>query len=267
VTSCVFTVVSKTSSYPVKTLSTLVSGNELRIGGLQVEVNVPVAEAAYTSGTVFLNEKLASATATEAPSLASLITPIAAKKFRSHSTVFGSEPTTKSAPVPRHDPDAPNAIVLRRPADDERLTHAAVVVDPFVGSRLRAHQADGVKFLFTAVASGSGCILADEMGTSARTHSKLTRRRRSWQDVTVDCAHLDGVEASERGVRARVLCWCVTRCYQQGGPNNTPLAKRVLIVTPTTLTKNWANGARVPTRCCVNSCTLQNSRNGWAMSV
>ena len=43
-----------------------------------------------------------------------------------------------------------------------------VVVDPFLCSKLRPHQREGVQFMYNAVMglsnSGNGCILADEMG-------------------------------------------------------------------------------------------------------
>lgn len=44
----------------------------------------------------------------------------------------------------------------------------SVVVDPFLSSRLRPHQAEGVRFLYECVTGAhgehSGCLLADDMG-------------------------------------------------------------------------------------------------------
>lgn len=86
-------------------------------------------------------------------------------------------------PKPRHDPNAPHAILLprppathlrvvqgwgkKRPPGDAGLVD--VVVDPILGQHLRPHQKEGVRFLYECVMgmtdiNGFGAILADEMG-------------------------------------------------------------------------------------------------------
>lgn len=55
-------------------------------------------------------------------------------------------------------------MLYQPPADADLSRHVAVVVDPFLATRLRPHQVAGVRFLYDAVARGSGAILADEMG-------------------------------------------------------------------------------------------------------
>ena len=67
-----------------------------------------------------------------------------------------------------------------------------------MGSRLRAHQIEGVKFLWRAVARRSGAILADAMGLG-KTLQSLT------------------------------LLWTALKQSKHG----SPLAKRAIIVTPT----------------------------------
>jgi len=67
-----------------------------------------------------------------------------------------------------------------------------------LGSRLRAHQIEGVKFLWRAVARRSGAILADAMGLG-KTLQSLT------------------------------LLWTALKQSKHG----SPLAKRAIIVTPT----------------------------------
>jgi DNA repair and recombination protein RAD54B len=74
-----------------------------------------------------------------------------------------------SSNQPRHDPTAPDAIVLpplQMPSDTSPI---AVVLDPFIAKHLRPHQKEGVRFLYECVMgikdfNGQGAILADEMG-------------------------------------------------------------------------------------------------------
>ena len=125
---------------------------------------------------------------------------------------------TKSIKLtPRHDPNAENAIVLSKPAPNKtnevwtqktilfycitnlkKNLQVEVVIDPYLGSRLRAHQIEGVKFLWRAVARRSGAILADAMGLG-KTLQSLT------------------------------LLWTALKQSKHG----SPLAKRAIIVTPT----------------------------------
>ena len=70
---------------------------------------------------------------------------------------------------PRHDPTAPDAIVLPRPPTSPDKKVIDVVLDPFLARHLRPHQKEGVRFLYECVMglkdfNGRGAILADEMG-------------------------------------------------------------------------------------------------------
>jgi DNA repair and recombination protein RAD54B len=70
---------------------------------------------------------------------------------------------------PRHDPTAPDAIVLPRPTMSQGVKAIDVVLDPNIVRHLRPHQREGVRFLYECVMgfkdfSGHGAILADEMG-------------------------------------------------------------------------------------------------------
>lgn len=88
---------------------------------------------------------------------------------------------------PLHDPDEPGALVLHAPPPRsatvrlDALKHKSinsapppevhVVVDPFLGSKLRPHQVEGVRFLYdcttgSKVDGAFGCIIADEMVSS-----------------------------------------------------------------------------------------------------
>lgn len=70
---------------------------------------------------------------------------------------------------PRHDPKAPDAVVLPPPKVPAGTKTVDVVVDPFISRHLRPHQKEGVRFLYECLMGikefeGNGAILADEMG-------------------------------------------------------------------------------------------------------
>ncbi|POS82448.1 hypothetical protein EPUL_006017 [Erysiphe pulchra] len=75
-----------------------------------------------------------------------------------------------SISAPRHDPNAPGAVLMKRPIEVPKGKEVMdVVLDPFLSQHLREHQKEGVKFLYECVMgirdfNGNGAILADEMG-------------------------------------------------------------------------------------------------------
>ncbi|CAH0762992.1 unnamed protein product [Bemisia tabaci] len=121
---------------------------------------------------------------------------------------------------PLHDPMAPNALVLYTPPQlsahdllkvDKDKVQVHVVVDPVLSNILRPHQREGVKFMYECVTgvrieNAYGCIMADEMGLGK----------------TLQCI---------------TLMWTLLR----QGPDCKPLIKKVVIVTPSSLVKNWCN--------------------------
>lgn len=119
---------------------------------------------------------------------------------------------TGETPVPRHDPNAPGAVVMRRPIDVPPGKQVVdVVIDPFVAVKLRDHQKEGVKFLYECVMgmrpeTGVGAILADEMGL---------------------------------GKTLQVIALLWTLFKQNPIHGRKPIAKKALIVCPATLIKNW----------------------------
>uniref|UniRef100_A0A0R3WDK1 Helicase ATP-binding domain-containing protein n=1 Tax=Taenia asiatica TaxID=60517 RepID=A0A0R3WDK1_TAEAS len=124
------------------------------------------------------------------------------------------------AKVALHDPFEPNALVLYEPPElnaheslrsdsDKRLVH--VVVDPILSKFLRPHQREGVKFMYDCVtgvqiADNYGCIMADEMGLGK----------------TLQCI---------------TLVWTLLK----QSPEAKPMIDKAVIVTPSSLVKNWAN--------------------------
>ncbi|KAK7194190.1 DNA repair and recombination protein RAD54 [Novymonas esmeraldas] len=115
---------------------------------------------------------------------------------------------------PLHDPDREKAVVLFR-ADYKRDLHGrrqvSVVVDPVIGDKLRPHQVIGVKFLFDCITAERmpgyhGAILADEMGLGKTIQTVAT----------------------------------IFTCLKQG-KHGQPTARKCLVVTPSSLVKNWCN--------------------------
>ncbi|KAG5500721.1 hypothetical protein JIQ42_04744 [Leishmania sp. Namibia] len=115
---------------------------------------------------------------------------------------------------PLHDPDREKAVVLFR-ADYKRDLHGrrqvSVVVDPVIGDKLRPHQIIGVKFLFDCITGERmqgyhGAILADEMGLGKTIQTVAT----------------------------------IYTCLKQG-KHGQPTVRKCLVVTPSSLVKNWCN--------------------------
>ena len=115
-------------------------------------------------------------------------------------------------PTPRHDPTAPNAIVMKRPTSIPKGKEIVdVVVDPLLTKHLREHQRQGVKFLYECVMGmkgydGEGAILADEMGLG-------------------------------KTLQTIALLWTLLK--QNPIHEDPPIIKKALIVCPVTLINNW----------------------------
>lgn len=218
----------------------LLAGSELSIGGKEVEVESMLPREEYTSRRVFLG----SAKPAPAPSLkeidgisrvtkqaqarhdkiaatqkertvASVATSKASKAtFKApllNNTVQAPMKNT-TAPVARHDPNAPEAFVMRRPSSVPKGKQIVdVVVDPLLCRKLRNHQKEGVAFLYECVLgmkdyAGEGAILSDEMGLG-------------------------------KTLQTIALLWTLLKqnpIYEDG-----PVIKKALIVCPVTLIKNW----------------------------
>ncbi|KAL1302807.1 hypothetical protein AAFC00_003145 [Neodothiora populina] len=115
-------------------------------------------------------------------------------------------------PVPRHDPDAEGALVMKRPLNAPNGKHIVdVVIDPVINKHLRDHQKSGVAFMYECVMGlrdfeGEGAILADEMGLG-------------------------------KTLQTIALIWTLLKqnpIYEDG-----PVIKKALIVCPATLINNW----------------------------
>ena len=120
-------------------------------------------------------------------------------------------PVFRSSPEDEEEEDTGQPLVLWEPNDGDE--GEAVSVDGMLTKWLRPHQREGVQFLFECVTGmrdyeGQGCILADDMGLG-----------KTLQGIT--------------------LLWTL---FKQGSPalGGTPVARRSLIVCPTSLVNNWA---------------------------
>lgn len=121
-------------------------------------------------------------------------------------------PSNDERPVPRHDPNQPGALVMKRPLEVPRGKKVVdVVVDPLLCGKLREHQREGVKFLYECVMgmrqhSGEGAILADEMGL---------------------------------GKTLQVIALLWTLLKQNPIHGEPPVVRRAVVVCPATVVKNW----------------------------
>lgn len=121
-------------------------------------------------------------------------------------------PKIVGKPVPRHDPNAPDALVMPRPKSVPKGRQIVdVVVDPLLAKNLRPHQREGVRFLYECVMgmrsfNGEGAILADDMGLG-----------KTLQTIT--------------------LLWTLLK--QNPVFEAQPVIKKALIVCPVTLINNW----------------------------
>lgn len=121
-------------------------------------------------------------------------------------------PKESNMPLPRHDPNATEAIVMKRPENIPRGKQIVdVVVDPILAQHLREHQREGVKFMYECVLGmrnfeGQGTILADEMGLG-------------------------------KTLQTIALLWTLLK--QNPIYGDQPLIKKALIVCPVTLIDNW----------------------------
>eukprot|EP00736_Rhodelphis_marinus_P007109 Rmarinus@m.22148 len=182
----------------------LKEGDELEVGSKDVEVLAHLEEQAFASGAAFLSHTSGKVV----PSL---------QRFRKASTSLlqnkkQSDETTDPSKAQTTLP--PNAVVLYSP---QQTGEVPVVVDPFLGNKLRPHQIEGVKFMYHCVTSeeeayggqGSGCILADAPGLG-----------KTLQTIT--------------------LLWTLLKQSKTGKPK----VKKALIVTPSSIVRNWSNEFR-----------------------
>ena len=214
--------------------SPLLPGSALSIGGKEVEVDSVISKADYLAGKPFLNSQVIDRVALETQASTTPPAPIYRNTLirdnsaplravlNKSSTAAFKNPLSKSSrpppsaplrqPVPRHDPKAPGALVLPRPATAPKGKQIVdVVVDPILSKYLRQHQREGVTFLYECVmgmrlTEGQGSVLADEMGLG-------------------------------KTLQTIALIWTLLK--QNPIYEAPPVVKKVLVVCPVTLINNW----------------------------
>lgn len=194
----------KVTSERVGKLGGLKPGNTLEVSTWELEVQDHISEENFISGRVFLKAPLQPTISRKLPTKRRPFKPLKPKSVNCQNH--------NNAPTPLHDPLAPNALVLS-PAEVKYGGNAIpVVLDPYLARRMRAHQKDGVTFLYRCVtgmsaaddAARQGAILADEMGLG-------------------------------KSLQAIALIWTLLK----QGPTGVPLVKKAIVVSPASLVNNW----------------------------
>eukprot|EP00062_Callorhinchus_milii_P003990 gi/632941893/ref/XP_007886119.1/ PREDICTED: DNA repair and recombination protein RAD54B isoform X2 [Callorhinchus milii] len=205
------------AGYKTKELETLCEGQTLMIGGKEIEIMGLVSAEDFLRGRCF-HASASSEPVHPTPSQRPVLKPFS-NPLKNGAGPSQTENVKKAMwdCKTRHDPNAPNALVMPRPNLSHQWIHnkatlplVDVVVDPYLCAHLRPHQRVGVIFLYECVmgmrANGRfGAILADEMGLGK----------------TLQCI---------------TLLWTLMR---QGPYGNKPIFKRSLVITPGSLVKNW----------------------------
>lgn len=182
----------------------LLPGSQLSIGGKELEIDDVIDKKDYMSGRIFMGKAavtpgantvnravpdyksrsvgkpLSAGTSQVKRTASSSSTKSAVPEYSSSANKQQQFKTpllsntvlpqrNSSTPTPRHDPSAPNALVMKRPTMVTKGKQVVdVVVDPVLSKHLRDHQREGVKFLYECVmgmrGEGEGAIMADEMG-------------------------------------------------------------------------------------------------------
>ncbi|KAJ5091177.1 hypothetical protein NUU61_006047 [Penicillium alfredii] len=224
--------------------SPLESGSSLYIAGKEVEIDSEIPRAEYLSGRRFLEGTkpaptpaskefvpLSKGEGRSTPTLAASNKPQSLKRSSlalatgaatQEAAAFGAYkkpllentivPPSAGKVVPRHDPNAPGALVLPRPSSAPKGKQIVdVVMDPLLSKNLRQHQREGVKFLYECVMgmrpfNGEGAILADDMGLG-------------------------------KTLQTIALLWTLLK--QNPVYEDPPVIRKALIVCPVTLINNW----------------------------
>ena len=240
--------IGRGSGYKVQELAELEEGGRLTVGGKEVEICDAVTASAWLTAS---RNKVTEAPAktVEENTETEIKPPSKVAPSPSVSVSRGPESTVRSSNFrpfkipsrvntnlqnytperrvqpgqPMFDPHRQDALVFPRPPPTHTLNvpHKLVdiVLDPFISKHLRPHQRDGVLFMFSNLMGYSkvrleegeeevcktGAILADEMGLG-------------------------------KTLQTVALIWTMLKQSPVAG---CVLAKKVLIVTPSSLLKNW----------------------------
>ncbi|KAG6541996.1 hypothetical protein Mapa_016633 [Marchantia paleacea] len=198
------------------------------IGKLEVEILTKSTEEAFLSGKIFTGTLDLEADNTinvaHKPRFKSFKRPIL-KHSRDGTALPLTTPSTHSGPTNLH------CLLndLQKPTSGQRIVTedslilntkevqrgaSPVIVDPYLSSKLRQHQREGVQFMYDCVmglknSKFTGCLLADAMGL---------------------------------GKTLQVIALIWTLLHQ--GPKGRPAVRRVLVICPSSLVENWGKEVR-----------------------
>ncbi|XP_042224225.1 DNA repair and recombination protein RAD54B-like isoform X2 [Homarus americanus] len=209
--------IGRRTGYKLKDLSSLEEGSTLLVGGgKEVEIQGTISAESYARGECFLGQIPVLQNIDEAQEKRSQ--PPKPKPFRLPTLGRPKDKNTNTAVGPLFDPTKPDALVMPSPPSQHQWKNNCggaavvdVVIDPHVSGQLRPHQQEGVIFLYECIMGyrhldNYGAILADEMGLGK----------------TLQCI---------------TLVWTLLKQGPYGGRS---VVKKVLIVTPSSLTNNWS---------------------------
>ncbi|RUS75526.1 hypothetical protein EGW08_016716 [Elysia chlorotica] len=216
-------VIGRGTGYKVAELQSLAEDESLFVGGKEIQVMSVLTESEFQSGKYFSGTTTTTTTSCEKSTASPRLTAGAFKPFvnplqKNPSGLRQSLVVQKDPLLPKYDPTAENALVMPRPTPEQQWQNTKrdgqavtdVVVDPYLSNYLRQHQREGVVFLYMCIMGlrehgGLGAILADDMGLGK----------------TLQCI---------------TLIWTLLK---QGPYGGKPVVKKVLIITPGSLVKNW----------------------------
>ncbi|OAE22692.1 hypothetical protein AXG93_2675s1260 [Marchantia polymorpha subsp. ruderalis] len=198
------------------------------IGKFEVEILTKSTEEAFLSGKIFTGtlDLEADITINLAPKsrFKSFKRPIL-KHSRDGTVLPSTTPSTHSGPTNLHrslnDPQkttsgqrivTEDSLILN--TKEVQRGASPVIVDPYLSTKLRQHQREGVQFMYECVmglknSKFTGCLLADAMGL---------------------------------GKTLQVIALIWTLLHQ--GPKGRPAVRRVLVICPSSLVENWGKEVR-----------------------
>ncbi|XP_064461046.1 DNA repair and recombination protein RAD54B-like isoform X2 [Ornithodoros turicata] len=213
--------IATTFGYKASEVSNIQEGSIFKLSGKECEVQGIISSEEYLSGQCFTGSTSTSGPlSTRDSNTACQGRSIPAIPFKTpHIGETGTESgqTARKFHVPNVPVIQPDSLVLPRPSHTQQgnqnrnqLPVTDVVVEASLARCLRPHQKEGLVFLYESIMNmrafnGSGAILADEMGLGK----------------TLQCI---------------ALIWTLLR---QGPYGGKPCLRKVLIITPSSLVKNW----------------------------
>ncbi|XP_051016282.1 DNA repair and recombination protein RAD54B [Acomys russatus] len=198
--------------YKFKEFENIEEGQTLMIGGKEIEILGTISSDDFNSGKCFQCGRGSPVVPTSQDARKCFSNPLKSVCQSAQAKEYKQQNCK-----PRHDPYAPNSLVMPRPDKNHQWVFnrnsfplVDVVIDPHLAHHLRPHQKEGVLFLYECVmgmrANGRcGAILADEMGLGK----------------TLQCIS---------------LIWTL-QC--QGPYGGKPVIRKTLTVTPGSLVNNW----------------------------